>query len=324
MIELVHDELDDDPTREDLTRPPSALSGPYLPRLVMMRGPEVGRAYSLAALPASIGRAPVNPIQIDETEISRRHCVLSDVAPETGLPAPEGQLWLCDLGSTNGTWVGDVAVGRAGVLVTDGAVIRLGRGVIFKLSLVQSLEDQLHEDLYDRAARDAMTGAYTRGYTEGRLRRDLALAQKSGRDLSILVIDIDFFKRVNDSLGHDAGDQVLCQVKNTLERGLRSDDLLGRWGGEEFVVILADTPISAAAALGERLRAAVARTPVPYRNRGVDVTVSIGVASLGEAATEDAKELVIRADRRLYAAKANGRNRVVSVDPADPAARSRA
>ncbi len=324
MVGLNNNSLDDDPTREDLSRPPSALSGPYLPRLVMMRGPDVGRAYSLAALPASIGRAPSNRIQIDETEVSRRHCVLCDVAPDSGALAPEGHLWLCDNGSTNGTWVGDVVVGRAGVLVQDGALIRLGRGVIFKVSLVHSIEDQLHDDLYDKAARDALTGAYTRGYTEGRLRRDIALAVKGGRELSILLIDIDFFKRVNDTLGHDAGDQVLCQVKNTLERGLRADDILGRWGGEEFLVILTDTSQSAATALAERLRASVGRTPVPYRNKGVDVTVSIGVSSTGELPGAELHELFIRADRRLYAAKANGRNRVVAVDPADPAARSRA
>ena len=323
MPQQLPDEPEDDPTREDLARPASALEGPYAPRLVMMRGPEVGRSFSLLPGATTIGRAPGNHISIDETDVSRRHCSISDARSDTGEALPEGQLWLSDLGSTNGTWIGDLAVGRAGLPVGDGALIRLGRGLIFKLSLVQSIEDRVQDALFDRAVRDALTGAYTRGFTEDRLQRELSACRKAARTLSILMIDIDFFKRVNDTLGHDAGDQVLQHVRATLERCLRAHDLLGRWGGEEFMVILLDTPLHAAELLAERLRAAVSATPVPYKHRGVEVTVSLGVASSAEDPDASWRDLYVRADRRLYLAKANGRNRFVSVDPVDPAARSR-
>ncbi|ADR33314.1 diguanylate cyclase [Sulfuricurvum kujiense DSM 16994] len=157
------------------------------------------------------------------------------------------------------------------------------------------------------ATQDVLTQVANRFQFDNVLEHSISLAQRYGRTLSILLIDIDFFKEVNDTYGHLIGDDVLKKLAHTLNEGIRKSDVIARWGGEEFVILLPDSELSSALKLAETLRAKVAETdfePV------VKITCSIGVARWNEG--ENSDQLLKRVDEKLYTAKENGRNRVVS------------
>jgi diguanylate cyclase (GGDEF)-like protein len=158
---------------------------------------------------------------------------------------------------------------------------------------------------------DDLTGMYNRRHVEEHLAKALASARRHGHALSILFVDIDGFKRVNDELGHQMGDSVLRIVGQRIPLALRREDVVGRWGGEEFLAVLPMTPISGALVLAERLRSAIAETPVQAGGHTVEVTVSIGCAEDGDS---DVKALMREADVALYQAKQGGRNRVGAFD----------
>lgn len=160
------------------------------------------------------------------------------------------------------------------------------------------------------AVMDALTGLHNRRYLEACLPDVVDAAVNRGKFLSVLTLDVDFFKSVNDTYGHDAGDRVLQELAGRLRSSLRSSDLVCRAGGEEFVVVLAGTDLPAAERVGERVRKAVAAKPflvAPGCN--LNITVSLGVASLASV-DDGADDLLKRADQALYRAKRDGRNRV--------------
>jgi diguanylate cyclase (GGDEF)-like protein len=169
----------------------------------------------------------------------------------------------------------------------------------------------LFRAVQDRAMRDGLTRVYNRGYLAEWLPRQLRLARRSGAPLAALMVDVDHFKRINDTHGHAAGDQVLVALARCLERELRASDVAVRYGGEEFTVILPETPVAGGFVTAERLRAAIAamteREGLP---QGVRITASIGLAAIG--AGDDGAQLLSRADAALYQAKRSGRNRVVA------------
>ncbi|MDB5776699.1 MAG: diguanylate cyclase [Herbaspirillum sp.] len=169
---------------------------------------------------------------------------------------------------------------------------------------------------------DPLTGVSNRRYIEQRLLGEISHAQRRQSPLSCLFIDIDFFKKINDSVGHQAGDEVLCEVANRIKKELRINDALARFGGEEFVVVLMHTEHAPALMIAERIRNSIAAQSIAYKgaNAGssgkLNSTVSIGVASLpsnpGGAAQALMQQLIAQADKALYQAKSTGRNRVVS------------
>jgi diguanylate cyclase (GGDEF)-like protein len=167
---------------------------------------------------------------------------------------------------------------------------------------------------------DPLTGVNNRRYIERRLREEIGRSRRQGYGLSCMYVDIDHFKQINDRIGHQAGDEVLREVAGRIKAELRLSDALGRFGGEEFVVLLIDTELPEASIVAERIRQGVAEPAVVLSDgTSLNVTVSIGVAALGmEAAGESvdgaAQGFVARADHALYAAKQNGRNRVVAAD----------
>ncbi|HYD79105.1 MAG TPA: DUF484 family protein [Paucimonas sp.] len=170
---------------------------------------------------------------------------------------------------------------------------------------------------------DPLTGVHNRRYVERRLQEEIGRTRRQGYPLSCLFIDIDRFKQINDSVGHQAGDVVLREVAARIKAELRLSDALGRFGGEEFVVLLIDAELKDAANVAERIRCGVAEQPVLLPNgSSLDVSVSVGVATLrysGRAGCDtpvevEAQEFVAKADRALYQAKEGGRNRVVALD----------
>jgi diguanylate cyclase (GGDEF)-like protein len=168
--------------------------------------------------------------------------------------------------------------------------------------------------LRDRVTRDAMvdglTGLYNRRAFMGRLAEAVAAASRHGTDLSLLMLDADHFKRVNDQYGHQAGDRVLQFIAETVRRNLRESDSAGRYGGEEFAVVLPHTPVAGAQIVAERIRAFCAASGIPVPGGSVTVTVSVGAAAL-RTGCRRSEDLIAAADAAMYEAKRAGRNRVV-------------
>lgn len=169
---------------------------------------------------------------------------------------------------------------------------------------------ELQEALRVQATHDALTGAWNRGAIIEMLQRDLFRAQREGFPVGVIMVDLDHFKKINDAHGHQVGDAVLRETVQRMTSLLRPYDALGRYGGEEFLVVLLDCPATDALHLAERLRKHIAGTPVETAQGKVSVTASLGMATTQGEDRLDATELIRLADQALYAAKQQGRNRV--------------
>jgi diguanylate cyclase (GGDEF)-like protein len=177
---------------------------------------------------------------------------------------------------------------------------------------------QLHMllSLYRQATRDPLTGLFNRRAFFVQAQRELARSERSHSSLAVLLLDLDRFKRINDHHGHPTGDHALRHLAALLKEETRDADLLGRYGGEEFLIVADETDLAGANALAERIRKRVAAEPAPTENGPLPLTVSIGVAPRHPG--EDLDELVARADAALMQAKENGRNRTISHGQTDP------
>ncbi len=165
-----------------------------------------------------------------------------------------------------------------------------------------------NQQLAEHAATDPLTGLSNRRHIEPQLAGETASASRHHSTFSILMLDLDHFKRVNDRFGHDVGDEVLREVGRRLRAMLRTEDRPARWGGEEFLVLLTDTDASQAAVVADKICRAIADTPIQFNDSSVDITISIGIAEF--AGESDPLDIIRRADRALYQAKDEGRNRV--------------
>jgi len=161
------------------------------------------------------------------------------------------------------------------------------------------------------AVQDSLTKVYNRRYFQLRLEEEFTRSQRYHRPLSVIMIDIDYFKEINDEAGHLSGDIALTEMANTLKKELRCVDILARYGGDEFGMILPETASSPAIKLAQRLRLSIAELPLELDERHWPITASLGVASLGPT-IQTPEDLLTRADQALYAAKHNGRDRVCS------------
>jgi diguanylate cyclase (GGDEF)-like protein len=168
----------------------------------------------------------------------------------------------------------------------------------------------LYREALVAATRDPLTGANNRANLEATLEREVSLAQRHGTPLSVIMLDLDHFKRINDRHGHATGDCVLRTLVARVGQCIRSSDALYRYGGEEFVIVLRSTDLRGAALLAERIRQAVESLTIECEAKGLRVTVSGGVATL--ALGDDAAGLLQRADKALYRSKSGGRNRVTA------------
>ena len=187
-----------------------------------------------------------------------------------------------------------------------------------------ALQKQLHEihalqaQLSDQANRDPLTGLYNRRYLDSTLERELARCKREGQPLSLMLIDIDHFKQINDTYGHQAGDEVIKYLADMLSSQARAADVACRFGGEEFLLLLPNMPQNNAQEKAEQWRSAFAETTIAFGEFRMQVTLSCGIATYPSHGTSPA-ELIRCADRALYRAKKKGRNRVVVFDAATPA-----
>lgn len=273
--------------------------------LVLYSGSVPGRRYDLHDGILSVGRSPDCSLPILESAGLSRHHAELHVAGDS--------VELRDLGSVNGTQVNGQRV-EGTVMLKDGDMLCLGE-LLLKYFQRGSIDALLHDQIYRIATVDAGTEVFTKRYVLDALEREVRQAGRSGNALAVLCLDLDHFKTVNDRWGHEAGDQVLREAAAAVHGSVRSGDIVGRVGGEEFLVVLPGASLGEAQALAERVRAAVAarRTQVRQADGSTvlhEQTVSIGVATLAEGMV-GARDLLAEGDAKLYAAKQAGRDCVV-------------
>lgn len=176
-------------------------------------------------------------------------------------------------------------------------------------ALIECAKKLLSEDALRLAARtDLLTGLVNRRELDDRFRAEKSLAERHATTFCIAIADIDHFKRVNDTYGHLAGDRILTNIAYILASSLRTEDICGRWGGEEFLLILPHIDLDSAAVVAEKLRRAVENSHTEWEDQTIDVTISLGVAAFRPGMSQEA--CIAAADEALYRAKSNGRNRV--------------
>ena len=277
------------------------------PCLLLYSGPGAGQRFDLEPGQQLIGRVPECAVRVDAPGVSRQHAELLVGA---------GTVLLSDLGSANGTWLNEQRIQQPTAL-SDGDLVRVSN-VVLRFHSHNSLELLLHDKIHQQATTDTGTGAHNRKFLIDVLRQAFARARRNGRPLSVICYDLDHFKQVNDTYGHAGGDSVLRTTTDIARAELRDGDLLARVGGEEFTIVLENTPVAGALELAERIRNAMAAFPIelpdplnklstaPVEHRQ---TVSIGVAELSDEMADE-QALLQAADRALYAAKRRGRNQV--------------
>jgi diguanylate cyclase (GGDEF)-like protein len=268
--------------------------------LVGVHGSLLGQVIRLSAAAFRVGRHPDSELWLDDSGVSRRHAQI--------VPHGEGYV-LEDLESANGTFVGGQRVKKHPL--RDGDVLQFGPTAVFRYSLADKDQEDMLRQLYAASVTDPLTGAHNREYFDTHLGAELSYARRHRTDVSLIMLDIDHFKNVNDTYGHQAGDAVLVELAATVQRIVRNEDIFARYGGEEFAVILRDIDVKGAAHAGERLRVAVEGLVIQSGAHQIRITVSLGCASLAECPEPQGEQLISLADRRLYAAKRSGRNRVV-------------
>lgn len=266
--------------------------------VVYQREGGAGRCIKLDRLPLRLGRDPDNELVLEDDGVSRRHARIE---------RRSGRVVLMDVGSTNGTLLNDVELSGI-VELNTGDRIQVG-STIFKYLSASDLEAALHEQIFSNATTDALTGLRSKRHLTDELGREFSRARRYNRKFSLLMIDIDHFKAVNDRYGHQVGDITLRAVASNVLSCLHSDDLAARYGGEELVVLLLETKLEDAVVIAERIRQAIADLVVSYREAHLRVTVSIGCAEYSHD-DENEVRLFERADQLMYAAKQAGRNTI--------------
>lgn len=249
----------------------------------------------------TFGRSPECTYPFDDASLSREHAHVVRIGAEYVIK---------DKGSTNGTFVND-ARAEGAVSLHDGDRVQLGLHTLMRFALVSDQEEASLRRVYDAAIKDGLTGVFNRKYLEERIVTELAYGARHGTPLSVVIFDVDYFKRVNDTHGHLAGDAVLRTVAGLLQNSLRTEDVVARYGGEEFVLLLRGVGAAEAFAVADRLRQGIELTPMSIGATTIAVTASAGVSCTTELATPERAALIGAADGRLYRAKELGRNRVV-------------
>jgi len=265
--------------------------------LVTIYGARIGSKFDLGPgrQQVSIGRDPAADIIVDDDSVSRQHCQL--------VRADDG--WMVeDLGSTNGTYLSGQAVQKS--LLRDGELLKVG-STIFKFLTGGNIEAAYHEEIYRMAIFDGLTQIHNRRYFEEFVEREIHRGHRHGRPLSLLLFDVDHFKSINDQYGHLTGDYVLRHLALALRRRVRREELFARYAGDEFVVVLPESPLDEAVKFADRLLKRVAETEFVFEAQTISISVSIGAAELS-ADINAPSQLVAAADAALYRAKQRGRN----------------
>ncbi len=263
-------------------------------------GPGMGTRYTLSDVPLVLGRGNESDIRINDHSVSRRHARIQ--------PGADGY-YAIDLQSTNGTFVNDVPASM--YKLTDGDYLRVGN-CIYRFLAGGNVEAEYHEEIYRLTIIDALTEIYNQRYLIEFLDRELSRSARYHRPLVLIMFDLDWFKKINDELGHLGGDFTLREVAACVKGTVRKEELFARYGGEEFTIVLPETGPDGGLRCAERIREIVETHPFVYEGKSYPVTVSLGVASTNGDDNLTPNELIRQADANLYEAKRKGRNQVVA------------
>ncbi len=309
----------DGPTRVEIdtkeTRAPNA-GACVGATLTLLHGTASRQLFYVDATGGTLGRGEEADFRLTNSTVSRLHARLS---------LRDGDLWLEDLGSTNGTFVEAEAVIGERRLPTS-CRLRLGLHTVMQLVAV----DDSGADAYQRLQRamfiDTLTGAGNRRFLNRRLEEELSYGIRHNEEVGVLLLDLDHFKRVNDTWGHTVGDRVLAEVSRIIEDAVRMEDSLYRYGGEEFCVLVRGVDRGGLERMAERIRSAVERFELGVGDDVIRCTLSIGVAcvmpeeaddpitlteTMGNGDDAGRHRVIMLADQALYQAKEAGRNMVV-------------
>jgi two-component system, cell cycle response regulator len=268
--------------------------------LIHPPGPDIGRRTPLTNESYVFGREAGVDLIIGRSSVSRRHAELV---------RDQRNAWFVrDLGSTNGTFVNERKIDYEAL--RDGDQLRLG-DAIFKFLAGTNIEAAYHEEIYRMTIVDGLTGVNNKRYFLDFLERELASAHRHQHPLTLVMMDLDHFKSINDQRGHLAGDAVLKEMSNRVRPRIRREDLFARYGGEEFAAVLTVTPLEGGLRFAEHVRNLMISTPFMFDGQQFPVTISLGVAAVFHEPAVDVNTLIKRADDNLYEAKRRGRNQVV-------------
>jgi two-component system, cell cycle response regulator len=270
--------------------------------LTVVSGPNIGRVYSVRDGETVLGRGKEVHVRMEDAGASRAHARI--------VLGEGGQYVLEDLKSTNGTFVAGRRIDRTEL--SSGDRIHIGPNVVVSFAILDAQAERLAHQNYESSVRDPLTRAHNRRYLVERLASEIAYARRHASRLALILFDLDHFKRVNDTSGHLAGDEVLRDVAALVSRMIRAEDVFARFGGEEFVILVRGISHANVGRFAERLRAAVERLEIVHGEAVLKVTISAGFSSLEEFAdSARSPETMMRvSDERLYRAKTAGRNRV--------------
>ncbi len=287
----------------DTTQRTILSSGPNRPEaqaacIVVIHGEGLGKRADIRDARVSVGRDHACDLHILHPSVSRRHCEIW---------AEDGRYRVRDLGSTNTTRLNDRVVEVADL--ADGDHLTIGESIL-KFIGDASVEARYHEEVHQLASHDELTGFYNRRQFIEIVERELVRATRNGLPLAFAILDVDLFKRINDTHGHQTGDQVLRQVAHTIRHTMRAQDVAGRIGGEEFALLIPEASREEALAHMQAMRQSVETNTYSHVGISGPITISIGLAQHGDA-LPDRPTLMRAADEALYRAKQDGRNKVV-------------
>ena len=276
-----------------------AASG-LLPSFMVLTGIRAGECVAVGTTEVLIGSAADADFVVEEPGVSRHHARVRGTA--------EGRLIIQDLESTNGSFIGSRRIRLSPLADRD--QVRLGPHFRMRFAMLDAVEESLQRQLYESSVRDPLTRVFNRNYLSDRMVAEIAHARRAGGHAAVLMLDLDNMKQINDRFGHLAGDRALCLVASMLLRLIRVEDVLARFGGDEFVILARATGGGEVARLAERVRCSIETLPLSARGQSARMTASVGAASLAEVEPTDGPvaALLALADERMYQAKASGGN----------------
>jgi diguanylate cyclase (GGDEF)-like protein len=269
--------------------------------LIVISGGDIGHQHIINIHQTLIGRSINADIQINDDSASRDHALI--IKDRKGYR-------IFDNSSKNGCFINDRKIDDC--YLQDGDLLRIGK-TIFKFLSSNNIEQAYHEELFRLAKIDGLTEIYNQRHFADSMENEFERAQRYKRELSLLMIDIDHFKSVNDRFGHRTGDHILKELARIFVSRSRRVDYVCRYGGEEFAIILPEIDIMGAFKFAIALKEAVAAHTFRCEKTETTITISIGVSDIMEG-IQSTDDLIETADRRLYLAKERGRDRVVSAD----------
>jgi diguanylate cyclase (GGDEF)-like protein len=272
------------------------------PYLIIIAGTNIGKLYHLSASELVAGRSPECDIWIEDSTISRKHFQIRKV---------DSAYTIQDLKSTNGTFVNNKRI--ISTTLKAGDKIQVSKDTIIQFDFFDEDRKISEQKRYEMGVRDAVTGIFNKSYFVQRISDEFSFSLRQNLPLSLLLFDIDYFKTINDTYGHLAGDKILQDLCQVVSGTIRTDDVFCRYGGEEFIIIMRNTACQPAVNLAERIRRKVEQTPFMYDDENIKVTISVGVATSHNKNFRDYISLIADTDKFLYQSKAGGRNRVSAV-----------